>query len=144
MFKDHAQRFYHLFKVKYSTAELTPYMIKLIDMGRYFMSNLPFSLGRFQGEGGEHVNYIHNTFYYQHTTRHGGRYNKDPVVAVFNHMWTNHCYSISTLGKNSNNLEAATKFELYKRRHVAATKIQVLIKGWLARQKCKKKKKGSQ
>ncbi len=37
------------------------------------MDSLPFPIARFQSEGGEHANYEHNTFYYQHTTRHGSR-----------------------------------------------------------------------
>ncbi|KAJ8050283.1 hypothetical protein HOLleu_03423 [Holothuria leucospilota] len=130
-FKLSAEKFYQLFKLKYSVSELTPYMIKLIDMGRYFMVNLPFSLGRFQAEGGEHLNYIHNTFYYQHTTRHGGKHHRDPVLATLSHMWKNLSYCISNSSDCMDSKEAAKKFKLYKERHMAATKLQALVRGSL-------------
>lgn len=61
-FKLYAEKFYQTFKLKYTSGELTPYMVKLVDYGLYFMNTLPCSLGRFQAEGGEHLNYILPTY----------------------------------------------------------------------------------
>ncbi|KAJ8028319.1 hypothetical protein HOLleu_30522 [Holothuria leucospilota] len=90
----HAECFYQLFVLRYTSKNLTPYMVKFIDYGPIFMEQLPFSMGRYQSEAGEHANYLHNCFYYQHTTRHGGSQKSDPVLAIFSNMWKNLAYSI--------------------------------------------------
>lgn len=66
---------------------LTPYMIKFVDIAPLLVDSLPFSLWRLQNEGGEHVNYLHNQFYFQHTTRHGGKNRVDPSLALFNSIY---------------------------------------------------------
>ena len=71
-YKQHAEAFYQLFVLRYTTKQITPYMIKLVDYGGAMMQSLPFSLGCYQSEGGEHANYDHNCYYYNHTTCHGG------------------------------------------------------------------------
>ncbi|KAJ8035492.1 hypothetical protein HOLleu_22741 [Holothuria leucospilota] len=135
LFKYHAEYFYQAFKLKYSAQEFTPYMIKLVDMGQYFIHHLPLSLGRFQAEGGEHVNYMHNSFYYHHTTRHGGKNQQDPIVAIFRNMWKNLCYSIDNGDESIESKEAAELFKSYKSRHLAAVTIQSFVRGALVRRK---------
>lgn len=96
----HAECFYQLFVLRYTYKNLTPYMVKFIDYAPIFMKKLPFSMGRYQSEGGEHANYLHNCSYYQHTTRHDGRQKEDPILAIFNNIWGNLSYSICTGEKN--------------------------------------------
>ncbi|KAJ8019772.1 hypothetical protein HOLleu_41495 [Holothuria leucospilota] len=139
-FKFYSELFYQTFRLKYTASELTPYMVKLIDYGYHFMNTLPCSIGRFQAEGGEHLNYIHNNFYYQHTTRHGGKFGKDPVLATFSHMWRSLCYEI-TYGCVSKEYEdARNQFVIYRQRHVAATLIQAHVRGYIVRVKLKQKR----
>ncbi|KAJ8026154.1 hypothetical protein HOLleu_33914 [Holothuria leucospilota] len=95
-YKLHAESFYQLFKLRYTTSNLTPYMMKLIDHAPTFMSALPFSLGRFQAEGGEHTNYLHNRYFFAHTTRGGGASNRvyDPMLCTMCNMYKRISYSI--------------------------------------------------
>lgn len=83
------------FRLKYTASELPPCMVKLIDFGLYFMNNLLCCLmGRFEAEESEHLNYTHNSFYYQHTTLHGGKFMKNSIVAFFEHVWKDISYNI--------------------------------------------------
>lgn len=69
-YKLHAERLYQLFCLRYTYKNLTPYMMKFIDYGLHFMTNLNgIPLNRLSTEGGEHSNCDQNCFYYQHTTR---------------------------------------------------------------------------
>lgn len=123
-YKHHAEAFYQLFSFKYTSVALTPYMVKFVDYGPFFMKELPFSLSRFQAEGGEHVNYEHSTYYYNHTTRHGGNFSLDPLLAIFRNMWKRLSYNISLLRSTPGGKAAAELFEVYKRQHKAASVIQ--------------------
>lgn len=120
----HAESFYQLYILRYGHANLTPYMMKLIDVGPILMDKLPFSLGRFQAEAGEHANYDHNCFYYQHTTRHGGRQKIDPILSLLRTMWKNLCYNIVTGDGSKASQMAAEAFLSYKRKHLSASIIQ--------------------
>ena len=94
LYKFHAERFYQLYCLRYTHHHLTPYMMKFIDYAPYFIENLPVPLNRFQTEGSEHMNYDHNCFYYNHTTRHGGKNKVEPLKALFLHMWRRLCHDI--------------------------------------------------
>ena len=133
-YKFHADRMYHLFCLRYTWRNLTPYMTKFIDHGLHFMTNLSIPMCRFSTEGGEHSNYYHNCFYYQHTTRHGGKSSFDPHLAIFSSMWKRLCYEV----KNGGNQEAVLAFSDYVQRHVAARKIQKAYRLYAVRSKLKK------
>lgn len=128
----HAEVFYQLMVVMYGSGSLTPYMIKLIDHVPSFLKELPFPISRFQSEGGEHANYLHNCFYYNHTTRHGGRNNPDPLLAIFSNMWKRISYNI-TLDTSEDGKNAASNFSMYKKMHMSACVIQCVVRGWLVR-----------
>ena len=132
-YKFHAERFYQLFKLRFTHERLTPYMMKLVDYGLYFMESLPVPLCRFQAEGSEHLNYEHNRFYYGHTTRHGGNTRCEPLKALFLHMWRRICYDVHF--KDSSNKEVASAFDQFVFHHCAATTIQKYARGWLVRKK---------
>ncbi len=51
----HAERFYQLFRLKYTADKLTPYMIKFIDQVPVLIKTLPFPLSRLEAEAGEHI-----------------------------------------------------------------------------------------
>ena len=99
----------------------------------YHEESLPFPLGRFQSEGGEHANYDHNCFYYNHTTRHGGRHKVEPIMAILNNMYKRLSYSIQQ-DTTPDGISAAEAFCQYKVRHMAACKLQKHVRGWLVRQ----------
>lgn len=120
----HAECFYQLFVLRYSSKNLTPYMIKFIDYAPIFMEQLPFSMGRYQSEAGEHANYLHNCFYYQHTTRHGGSQKADPVLAIFCNMWKNLAYSICSGDGTESGKKVCADFKRYVSKHVSAKIIQ--------------------
>ena len=103
-YKFHAERFYQLFKLRFTHERLILHKMKLVDYGLYFMESLPVPLCRFQAEGSEHFNYEHNRFYYGHTTRHGGNTRCEPLKALFLHMWRRICYDV-----RFNTRTAATK-----------------------------------
>jgi hypothetical protein len=138
-YKHHAECFYQLFVLRYGSKHLTPYMMKFVDQVPLLMKSLPFSLGRYQSEGGEHANYLHNCFYYQHTTRHGGKTKTEPLVALLSNMWKNLRYEITALGNsdNADAVDAASAFTTYCKQHVAAATIQKAYKGFLIRQRLK-------
>ena len=139
-YKEHAEIFYQLFCARYTAKSLTPYMMKLIDHVPELMRTLPFPIARFQSEGGEHVNYQHNCFYYQHTTRHGGRGNPDPLVAIFQSMWNRLYYSIAqlTLSDNEEAREVGHSFIAFCSSHSAASVIQRWFRGYIVRRKLNK------
>ena len=135
-YKFHAERFSQLFCVHYSYSKLTPYMMKFIDYGPYFMENLPVPINRFQTEGSEHMNYDHNCFYYNHTTRHGGKNRVEPLKALFLHMWRRMCHDIEFQSQNSDVVEG---FQLYIKQNIAAVTINKHIRGWLVRRRLQRK-----
>ena len=94
-YKFHAERFYQLYCARYKWHNLTPYMCKLVDYALYFMNDLPVPIVRCQAEAGEHANYLHGNIFYSHTTRHGGKYNVDPIVSIFETTWRRLCLDIS-------------------------------------------------
>ena len=75
-----AEKFYQLYTFRYGYQQVTPYMMKFIDVVPHLMKALPCTLGRFQSQGGEHANYQHARYYFQHTTRHGGANKSDPLA----------------------------------------------------------------
>lgn len=98
-------------------------MLKFIDIAPLFIEQLPFPLGRFQAEGGEHVNYEHNMFFYSHTTRRGCN-SPHPFLSIFCNMYKRISYQIALGDGTTESKLAATQFEQYKKTHLAAYKIQ--------------------
>ena len=122
-YKFHAERFYQLYCPYYTSAKLTPYMMnmmKFIDYCIYFMCDLGLPLCCFSTEGVEHSNYIHNSFYYQHTTRNGGKNGHDPNFAILFSTWKRLCHEICH-GKDA---AAAADFKLQVKQHLATKTIQ--------------------
>ena len=138
-YMQHAEKFYHLFCSRYTYKELTPYMMKLIDQVPELMLTLPFPVARFQSEGGEHLNYLHNCFYFQHTTRHGGRGKPDPIVAVFQACWNRLYHEITQLSLSEHGADnvVGQSFTAYCTCHTAAAVIQRYFKGYIVRKKLK-------
>ena len=128
-YKQTAECFYQLFKARYGTKNLTPYMLKFIDYSFTGTTDIP--LCRFQAEGAEHLNYQHNVYYYSHTTRHGGKNSTEPLLSVFRNTWIRICYEI----ENAKDKEAAEHFSKFVRQHIAASILQFRIKGHLLRKK---------
>ncbi|KAJ8018627.1 hypothetical protein HOLleu_43290 [Holothuria leucospilota] len=120
----YAECFYQLFVLRYTFTNLTPYMMKLIDLAPLLMERLPFSRGRFQSEAGEHANYEHNCFYYQHTTRHGGLQKIDPIVSVFRNMYKRLTYSIREGDGTEESCHSRQMVDVYVKRHLYAKQIQ--------------------
>ena len=137
LYKFHAERFYQLYCLRYTHRHLTPYMMKFIDYAPYFIENLPVPLNRFQTEGSEHMNYDHNCFYYNHTTRHGGKNKVEPLKALFLHMWRRLCHDIEFQCQDQEVVEA---FQLYVKQQVAAVTIGKYVRGWLVR--CQMQRRG--
>lgn len=119
----HADSFYQLYTWRYTHRALTPYMMKLVDNAPYFMKNSPFPLSRFQAEGGEHANYEHGRFYFEHTTRHGGRCKPDPILSQLRSIFKRITYSVGQDG-TAEGLEAKQHFNKYCEKHHAAMRIQ--------------------
>jgi hypothetical protein len=134
-YKHHAECFYQLFCLKHGSKELSPYMVKLIDHVPELMRKLPFPLARFQAEGGEHVNYLQNCFYHQHTRRHGGKGKPDPVYELFFKIWKDLRYEIDEMlsSEDPEAQQAATDFQLYVKQHGAAATIQRAFRSHLAK-----------
>lgn len=62
----HANIFHSLTAFRYGHHELTPYMMKFVDVVPKLLHSLPFkSLMRVATEGGERTHYMHICFYYQ-------------------------------------------------------------------------------
>ncbi|KAJ8019052.1 hypothetical protein HOLleu_42605 [Holothuria leucospilota] len=127
-YKYHAECFYQLYKLRYGSQNLTPYMMKFIDIVPLLMNSLPFSLGRFQNEGGEHANYLHNRFYYHHTTRHGGANRLDPILSLFNNMYKCLSFSINKGDGSECSHKASRAFQMYIEHHVVVSGIPEGIK----------------
>lgn len=124
----HAECFYQLFKLRYGASNLTPYMMKFIDIAPLLMDSLPFSLGRLQNEGGEHANYLHNQFYFQHTTRHGGINRVDPCLALFNSIYKRISLTITKGDGSECSTKASKAFVEYVKLHVLDSKIPEGVK----------------
>lgn len=116
----HAETFYQLFCLRFNFKFFTPYMMKYIDYGAVLMKELPCSLSRFQAEGEEHANYMHNCFYYQHTMRHGGQHSTDPVLSVLNNVFKRISYDIES-DTSPEGINAGKAFEDYKIRCLSHT-----------------------
>ena len=114
-------------------------MIKLIDHVPELMNSLPFPVGRFQSEGGEHAYYEHNTFYTNHTTRHGGRGNPDPILSLFQANWNRISCEIMdfTLSDKEYVRDVGNKFVAYCSSHTAAAVIQRCYRGYRVKKKLK-------
>ena len=125
-YKKHAECFYQLMCFRYTWNNITPYMIKFIDYARYFLDYLDLPLCRFNSEGGEHLNYCHSSYFFKHTTRHGGKLKIDPQFSYLLAMYRNLSYEIASL-------ESAEEFNNYVDRHVAACKIQAAYRGYHTR-----------
>lgn len=123
----HADCFYQLFKLRYTCCDLTPYMMKFVDIAPLLMSSLPFSVGRFQSEGREHTNYQHNRFFFQHTTRHGGRPNHkyDPLLQILCNMYKRISYSILYGDGTEGGKLAAETFVKYRERHMNKSNVPI-------------------
>ena len=130
-YKFHAERFYQLYCLRYTSANLTPYMMKFIDYCIYFMCDLGLPLCRFSTEGGEHSNYIHNSFYYQHTTRNGGKNGYDPNFAILFSTWKRLSHEIC----HGTDAAAAVDFKLWVKQHVAAKTIQRVFRRYSVRKR---------
>lgn len=62
----HANMFHSLMVFRYGYKELTPYMMKFVDVVPKHLRSTPFkSLMRVATEGGERTHYMHMCFYYQ-------------------------------------------------------------------------------
>lgn len=63
---NHANIFHSLMVFRYGCRELTPYMMKFVDVVPKHLCSTPFkSLMRVATEGGERTHYMHICFYYQ-------------------------------------------------------------------------------
>ena len=122
-----AETFLQLYKLHYGAECLTPYMIKFINYVPYFLRHSEIPLCSFQTEGGEHGNYDHNLFYYQHTTRHGGKHRSDPIKALLCSIFKRICCEV----------ESGIHDDLYHYvlRHRSATLIQKHVRGFLVRRR---------
>ena len=109
----------------YGWQHLTPYMIKFINYVPYFLENSRIPLCRFETEGGEHGNYEHNLFYYQHTTRHGGSHRIDPVKALLCSIFRRLCYEVEP--------HVVDDLKNYVKKHRSATIIQKHYRGYRVR-----------
>ena len=62
----HANMFHALMIFRYGCKEVTPYMMKFVDVVPKHLRSTPFkSLMRVATEGGERTHYMHICFYYQ-------------------------------------------------------------------------------
>ena len=137
---EHAEIFYQLFCARYTAKSLTPYMMKLIDHVPELMRTLSSPIARFQSEGGEHLNYQHNCFYFQHTTRNGGTGNPDPLVAILQSTWNRLYHSIEqlTLSDDEEKREIGHSFISFCTCHTAAAVIQRCFRAYIVRKKLDK------
>ena len=92
---DVADKFHRLFLFLYGSDDLTPYMMKLIDVAPQLMQALPFkSLMRLCTESGEHKHYENNCVYYHHTPRGGGRNKPSVLCLILERQWRMLLYRI--------------------------------------------------
>ncbi|XP_035683110.1 uncharacterized protein LOC118420428 [Branchiostoma floridae] len=136
-YKTHADIFHGLFCHLYGGPELTPYMMKMIDVVPLLVQKLPCrSMMRFSTEGPEHVHYMHMCFYYSHTPRGGGRGKPDTILMLFQWIWRNLRYLI-TIYKDSENPEAVkafSNFSKYIKLHIYWNRFIAHCRGYLQRQ----------
>ncbi len=141
-----ADIFHRLFTIRYSSNDLTPYMIKLIDQAPALLTSLPISsLMRFATEQGEHLHYIHACYFYQHTQRGGAYKTVDPHFQIL--FWT-YRILVQRVGdyKKSNDKEkikSAQDFFQKIKQHWAASHLQRLVRGSSARRHFLKLKKAA-
>ena len=68
-----ADLFHGLMLFRYGNSRLYPYLMTRVDFVPILLRELPFhSLFRCSTEGGEHCHYLHQCFYYSHSSRGGG------------------------------------------------------------------------
>ena len=85
----HADIFHALMCFRYDKDKITPYMVKAVDIVPILLRSLPFhSIMRVSTEGGEHLHYKHQQHFFNHTSRGGGKTFSDPILAIFEHMFT--------------------------------------------------------
>ena len=111
-YRFHAERFYQLFCARYKSHNLTRANWSIMACFSW-KNSVP--IVRFQAEAGEHANYLHSTFYYAHTTRHGGKGNCDPVLSTFEASWCRLCQEVIAEGG-----EMALHFQSWLAKHRAA------------------------
>ena len=89
--------------------------------------------------GREHANSEHNTHYYQHTTRHGGQDNQDPILALFRTIYKQVAYSI-TQDCSEEGKAASEAYSEYCKRHVAGAVINRVCKTFVFRKRLRERK----
>ena len=97
-------------------------------MGWFAWKKFPALIVRFQTEAGEHANYLQSTFYYAHTTRHGGKGNCDPMLSNLEPSWGRLCHGVIFEGG-----EPASHFENLLAQHKAAVTLQRMWCGFFTR-----------
>ncbi|KAJ7374959.1 hypothetical protein OS493_001684, partial [Desmophyllum pertusum] len=116
----HANIFHSLMVFRYGCKELTPYMMKFVDVVPKHLRSTPFkSLMRVATEGGERTHYMHICFYYQHSTRDGGLHKPDTILMLLSWSYRNLRERINDCPE-----QIRTDFESYAQRHLAAYTIQ--------------------
>ena len=94
-YRNHADKFHRLFCCIYNPKDLTPYMMKLIDVAPILLNRLPFrSMMRLATEAGEHHHYKNMMYFYQHTLRGGGKNRPTVLKALFKWQWRCLCHRI--------------------------------------------------
>ena len=136
-YRHQAEIFYQLFCLRHGAASLTPYMIKLIDHAPQLMTKLPFPLARYMSEGAEHLNYYDSKFFHRKTTRNGGKYRADTMLASMHHRWCNLYYHVSEYANSDNQdrHQVGINFVSLCRQHLSATVIQKNYRGYRVRKK---------
>ncbi|XP_077977059.1 uncharacterized protein LOC144432666 [Glandiceps talaboti] len=132
----HADIFHGLFIHHYGAHNLTPYMVKMIDVIPILLKTFPFkSVMRLSTEGGEHTNYAHSEHFFQRTPRGGGHHKTDTIYLLLTHRYRQLRHRISTYASSTDPVERriAEKFEEYVTRNSAAAKIQRTFRSFLAR-----------
>ena len=82
-YSDAMDKFYSLFSLRFGYKSLTPYMVMLIYNCPQLLQKIPFgAIKRFSTEGGEHLHYMHQRFYYQHTQREGSYKTTHPAKQI--------------------------------------------------------------
>nr|XP_058945922.1 uncharacterized protein LOC131773954 [Pocillopora verrucosa] len=112
--------FHALMIFRYGCKEVTPYMMKFVDVVPKHLCSTPFkSLMRVATEGGEQTHYMHICFYYQHSTRDGGLHKPDTILMLLSWSYRNLRERINDCPE-----QIRTDFEHYAQQHVAAYTIQ--------------------
>lgn len=130
--------FHKLFVIRYGQSELSPYMMKLVDVSPLLLKKLPIpSLMRFSTEGGEHSHYTQSCYFYQHTQRGGSSKSHDPITSIL--FWSYRRLRQRILGYGESTSEAkqeiASRFKMWVSREMAACVIQKCVRDFLVRRK---------